>query len=68
MALQENSNQEKSLNDNISKQEELISAQKTNLTSELNLANQILQSIPRQIQQVNEIYSAITGYSSNRNG
>jgi flagellar hook-associated protein 2 len=68
MALQENASQEKALNGNINKQEELISAQKTNLTSELNLANQILQSIPRQIQQVNEIYSAITGYSSSRNG
>ena len=29
---------------------------------ELNLANEILQAIPRQIRQINEMYSAITGY------
>jgi len=67
MALKEDASQEKALNDNISKQEDRIGTQKANLTAELNLANQILQSIPEQIQQVNEIYSAITGYS-NRNG
>ena len=66
MALKEDASQEKALNDNISKQEDRIGTQKANLTAELNLANQILQSIPEQIQQVNEIYSAITGYS-NRN-
>jgi flagellar hook-associated protein 2 len=68
LALTENSNQEKILNDDISRQEALIATQKTNLTAELNLANQILQAIPRQIQQVNEIYSAITGYNSKQNG
>jgi flagellar hook-associated protein 2 len=59
---------EKALNDNISKQEALIATQKTNLTAELNTANQILQSIPQQIQQVSEMYSAITGYNSKQNG
>jgi flagellar hook-associated protein 2 len=68
MALKEDANQEKVLNDNISKQEDLIATQKAFLTAELNMANQILQSIPQQIQQVSEMYSAITGYSSNRNG
>ena len=68
LAISEDSSQETTLNDNISKQEALIATQKTNLTTELNTANQILQSIPAEIQQVNEMYSAITGYNSNQNG
>ena len=68
LALSEDSSQEATLNDNISKQEALIATQKSNLTSELNLANEVLQSIPQQIQQVNEMYSAITGYNSKQNG
>jgi flagellar hook-associated protein 2 len=68
LALSENSSQESTLNDNVSKQEALIATQKTNLTTELNLANEILQSIPEQINEVNEMYSAITGYSQNQNG
>ena len=65
LALKENSSQEKTLNDNISKQEDLIATQKTRLTAQLNMANQILQAIPEQINQVNEMYSAITGYKQN---
>jgi flagellar hook-associated protein 2 len=68
LTLSEDSSQETTLNDNISKQEALIATQKTSLTMELNTANQILQSIPEEIQQVNEMYSAITGYNSNQNG
>jgi flagellar hook-associated protein 2 len=68
LALSEDSRQEKMLNDNISKQEELIATQKAHLTAELSLANQTLQSIPRMIQQVDEMYSAITGYHSSNNG
>lgn len=68
LALNENSSQESTLNDNIAKQEVLIDTQKTRLTAELNLANQILQAIPQQIQQVSEMYSAITGYNSRQNG
>jgi len=64
MALSEDTSQETILNDDIAKQETLIATQKTNLTAELNLANEILQSIPQQIQQVNEMYSAITGYNT----
>jgi flagellar hook-associated protein 2 len=67
LALSEDSSQEEALNDNISKQEDLIATQKSNLTAELNMANQILQSIPQQIQQVDEMYSAITGYNSKQN-
>lgn len=68
LALSEDSSQETTLNDNVSKQEALIATQKTNLTTELNQANEILQSIPEEIQEVNEMYSAITGYGTNQNG
>jgi flagellar hook-associated protein 2 len=64
LALSENSSQEETLNDDISRQEELISTQETLLTAELNSANEILQSIPAQIQEISELYSAITGYTS----
>lgn len=68
LALKENSSQESTLNDNIDRQETLIATQKERLTAELNLANQILQAIPAQINQVNEMYSAITGYNRSQNG
>ena len=68
LALSEDSSQESTLNDNVTKQEALIATQKAALTTELNSANQILQAIPQMIQQVNEMYSAITGYNSNQNG
>ncbi|MBS1805888.1 MAG: flagellar filament capping protein FliD [Acidobacteria bacterium] len=68
LALKENSSQESTLNANVDRQEAVIAAQKTRLTNELNLANQILQAIPQQIEQVNEMYSAITGYNRNQNG
>lgn len=67
LALNENKSQETTLNDNISNQEALIATRKTNLTAELNAANQILQAIPSLINQVNEMYSAVTGYNS-KNG
>ena len=68
LALQQNSTQETALNNNVSTQETLISARKTQLTTELNQANFTLQEIPQQINYVDEIYSAITGYSQNSNG
>ena len=68
LAQQQNSAQEKALNTSISNEDALLAAQKTQLTDELNTANQILQSIPSQLNQVNEIYSAITGYNQNPNG
>ena len=68
LALSENSSEETTLNDNVSKQDVLIATQKTSLTAELNTANEILQSIPEQIQEVNEMYGAITGYNTNQNG
>jgi flagellar hook-associated protein 2 len=68
LALSEDSSQETTLNDDVSKQEALIATQKASLTTELNAANQVLQSIPEQIQEINQMYSAITGYSSAQNG
>jgi flagellar hook-associated protein 2 len=68
LALSEDSSEETTLNDNVSKQEALIATQKASLTTELNMANEVLQSIPEQIQEVNEMYGAITGYNPNQNG
>lgn len=68
LALQQNTALEAGLNANITAQEARAATDKVRLTAELNLANQILQSIPQQLNQVNEIYSAITGYNSNSGG
>ncbi len=62
LAQQQNSAQELALNKSISGEDVRIASDKTNLTLELNEANQILQSIPSQLNQIDEIYSAITGY------
>jgi flagellar hook-associated protein 2 len=59
---------ESTLNVEISREESLISAQQKNLTTELNRANQILQAIHSMLNQVNELYSASTGYHNNSNG
>jgi flagellar hook-associated protein 2 len=66
--LQQNSSQESTLNTDISNENARISAEQTTLTTELNEANYTLQEIPSQLQEVNEIYSAITGYNQNLNG
>jgi flagellar hook-associated protein 2 len=68
--LAENSNStiETNLNASISKEESLIATQQKALTAELNSANEILQQIPSQLNGVNEIYAAITGYNQNQNG
>lgn len=63
LALKENKSQEKTLNDDVDQQESLIATQKVTLTAELNAANQILQAIPSMINQINEMYSAVTGYN-----
>ncbi len=56
------------MNASIANEESLIAKEKISLTSELNTANEILQSIPDQLNQVNELYSAITGYNQNPTG
>jgi flagellar hook-associated protein 2 len=63
LALQQNSNQETALNNNISQQELRIADDKTRLTDQLNTANQILQSLPDQLKQIDQLYSAVTGYN-----
>jgi flagellar hook-associated protein 2 len=65
LAQQQNSAQELALNQSISAEDVRIASDKTNLTLQLNEANQILQSIPSQLSQVDELYSAITGYNQN---
>jgi flagellar hook-associated protein 2 len=68
LAQQQNTAQEATLNQSITNEDARLATQKTALTDELNTANQILQSIPAQLNQVNEMYSAITGYNSTQNG
>lgn len=70
LALAQNANStvESNLNANVSKEENLISAQQKSLTAELNSANEIMQQLPSQLSSVNELYSAITGYNQNSNG
>ncbi|MFL6427653.1 MAG: flagellar filament capping protein FliD, partial [Acidobacteriaceae bacterium] len=59
-AQKANSTAESNLNSTISTMDGRIATQQTNLTNELNAANQTLQEIPMQLNMVNEIYSAIT--------
>ena len=68
LASSSNSNIESTLNANISKENSYISAQQASLTTELNTANQILEELPAQLDGVNELYSAITGYNQNSGG
>ena len=64
LALSSNSAIETSLNQNISTEDLLISTEQVSLTLELTSANEILQSIPANLNEVNELYSAITGYQA----
>jgi flagellar hook-associated protein 2 len=68
LSLKSDSNIESTLNAEISKENALISAQQISLTTELNTANQIMQELPTQLEGVNELYSAITGYNQQTNG
>jgi flagellar hook-associated protein 2 len=68
LASSSNSNIESTLNADITRENSLISAQQSSLTLELNQANQILQELPSQLDGVNELYSAITGYNENVGG
>jgi len=68
LASHSNSMIESTLNADISKEQSLISAEQSSLTTELNQANQIMQQLPNQLNGMNELYSAITGYDKNMNG
>jgi flagellar hook-associated protein 2 len=68
LASSSNSNIESTLNADISKEQTYISTQQASLTAELNSANEIMQQLPSQLDGVNELYSAITGYNQSSNG
>jgi flagellar hook-associated protein 2 len=68
LATSANSAIESTLNADITKQESSISAQQSSLTLELNQANEILQQLPTELQGMNELYSAITGYNQQQGG
>ena len=68
LELAQNSSVETSLNTNITNENALIAVQTKTLTAELNTANEELQAIPQQLNELNEIYSAVTGYNQNVNG
>ena len=64
LSLSANSASESSLNQNISSENLLIAAQQSSLTIELTSADEILQAIPSNLENINELYSAITGYQA----
>jgi flagellar hook-associated protein 2 len=68
LAESANSTTESTLNANISREDSMISAEQTSLTLELTSANEILQSLPQQLNDANELYSAITGFNQNPTG
>ncbi len=68
LAAKSNSNTESTLNAEVTKEDSYIATQKTKLTAELNQANQIMQQLPSQLNGMNELYSAITGYNQGSNG
>ncbi|MBV8629590.1 MAG: flagellar filament capping protein FliD [Silvibacterium sp.] len=67
LTLQQDASQESSLNTSVSNEDARIDTEKAQLTAELNQANYVLEQIPSELSQVNEIYSAITGYNQNPN-
>jgi flagellar hook-associated protein 2 len=64
LAASDNASQETSLNATLTALKANVSAQQTQLTSALNAANEALQLIPVQVQEVSELYSALTGYGT----
>jgi flagellar hook-associated protein 2 len=62
-AQKANSTAETSLSSTISTMDARIATQQASLTAELNAANQTLQAIPMQLNMIDEIYSAMTGYN-----
>jgi flagellar hook-associated protein 2 len=65
LAQQQNSSQETALNADITNENAILATQKTQLTNELNAANQILQSIPEQLNEVNSVFDSLTGFNPN---
>lgn len=67
LAQKSNSSIESTLNADISREDAQIADQQKTLTAELNTANQILQALPNQLNAINQLYSAVTGYNQ-KNG
>jgi len=68
LAQTSNSSIESSVNASIAREDSMISAAQKSLTAELTSANEIMQQLPSQLQGVDELYSAITGYNQRTNG
>jgi flagellar hook-associated protein 2 len=68
LALASDSTQETTFNDDITAQNAVIATQSASLTTELNAANEALQAIPQQLDEINELYSALTGYNTASGG
>jgi len=68
LAEQQNTAEETTLNTDVSNEEALLATESTSLTAELNTANQVLQSIPGQLSEQSELYSAVTGFDTNIGG
>jgi flagellar hook-associated protein 2 len=68
LASSANSTIESTLNADVSKEQSSISAQQSSLTTELNQANEVLEELPSELQGMNELYSAITGYNQQQGG
>ena len=60
--------QEATFNTDVINQNTLIATDTASLTTELNTANEALQAIPQQLDEVNELYSSLTGYNESSNG
>lgn len=66
LAASENTSQEKDLNTTLTNMNANITSQTATLTASLNAANQTLQMIPIQLQEVSALYDAITGYGQSK--
>jgi flagellar hook-associated protein 2 len=66
LAERSNSTIEENLRAYVSREESLISSEQKSLMAELTSANEVLQAIPTQLNSINEIYSAVTGYNTTK--
>ena len=60
----QNTAEEKVLADNKTALETHLATYQASLTAELNTANQLLQGIPSRLNEIKQIYAAITGYGN----
>jgi flagellar hook-associated protein 2 len=65
LRLSQNTTEEKTLADNKTNLEARLALYQVDLTDELNTANAVLQGIPQQLNEMKQIYAAITGYGNN---